>query len=745
MAEPQVDDVARWLIDNSDKEGTPDYVKMSSAYRSLRQPAAEPASRTSQSWGSLWNDVKAAAGGDNDPRPGYERLASWWRGDKEPLPAPTPEAPNIPHIDDIMAAKRLTSDPRSLENRANRVLTGAIGGIPDLGIGIYNAGARAIGSPESQAAYLTPQMNENAGAPELPADAPWYERLGEAGASAFLGGGAGAAGTALQTARTAGTALPRTIANMAAPTVVPTVAGAAGGEAGGWVGEKLGDRETGALIGSLLGGSALSVTPAVRTLIHQYYGAKGRPDAPQIAAAAERQGVVPTAGMLGNDSILRREQQFSGMPGSAEVVQSARTNARGQIGDAYNQSADARGSTDLNPQPGTIGTQVSRAAGETAEALRADSNARQAALMDRVGADSPVAVSPLRQAAYDMITDPQRGLSVPSQRAIDYRVTDQLNPLISQSAAGGPLQTIMPGMGHNGGPPMTTETVPYGFFRGWRTDLGKSIDTPAGGRMPPTSMLYEPATAAMRDTAVRRGVTPDEFNAIQDFTRSIERTTPEQPGGPIGRYPTLQRYVNEDPQKAFNAVNQPQNPGAINNLDATGHPSLGSIFGDIMRLLGNDTINHPQQGARGPAAFANRLMQMDPDYRATLLGPEYANVSDQALLANRLNVPTSQAGLTRAVGGQGDAVANKVIGSEALGQLGGHVAGTLGAVLGRILGVVGPAGLRSTRAGILEGPTARNALSGGESPGGINNLAAALTAIQAEQQQQRAPLRITVP
>jgi hypothetical protein len=773
MAEPTVEDIAGWLKENPDQEGTSDYVHMASAYKALRQQqkgtnAPLPPTKT---WGEdMWGRAKLAFGmkpGDiADAGEASRGITDWWNN-KPVESKPVPGAENVPNLEDIMAAKRLTSDPRSVENRTSRILAGAIGGATDFGIGGYNAAARTIGSPDSQLPYVTPQMLENSGTPALPEDAPWYERMGEGAGSAFLGGGAGAAAGTLQTARhvaaTTGAAVPvaSTAMRMAVPTVAPTIGGELGGNVGGYLGEKyLGDRETGAWLGSALGGTAHTLPNAGRSLIHQWYASDARPDAPQIADMARRQGVTPTAAMLGNDRILRREQTLSGQPGSADVIQEARTNARNQIGAAYDASAAARGAVDVQPNAGTIGEKINTAARESAEALRGVSDQRQTNLNARIPQDTPTHLAPIQERGYGMMTDPNARIGPTERAAIDFRVTDQLNPLASRDASGQPMQVPVqsPGIGHNGGPPMgpTTQVAPYGDVAGFRTELGRSVDTPAGGRMPPVSALYEPTTQVMREAAQRAGVDPRDFNTTQNATRDIMRETPTTPGGLPGDYHTLLNYIKENPSAAFDYLNSRgrKDPNVPGILEATGHPGVGEIFGDLMRLIGNETINspqtNPQGGARGPANFANAWTGagksgMHPDSRATILGDQLPNVSDQVALATRLNVPTSQAGLTRSIGGQGNSVANKVLGSEALAQLGGHYLGPLGAVLGRVVGMLAPSDLRARRAGVLEGPTARNALSQGPSPSGINELAAAMTAAQSAQQPQRAPLRITVP
>lgn len=765
MAEPTVEAVAGWLKENADQEGTTDYVHMAGAYKALRQQQikGDATSAPTKTWGEdLIGRAKLGLGFDNN-----RSLGDWWNNKTPEQVAKDGGAADVPNLEDIMAAKRLTSDPRSVENRANRAIASYIGGFADLPAAIFNAGARTVGSPESQYEYVTPKLQENAGVPDLPPDAPWYERVGEAAIPAFFGGGAGAAGSILGGARAtanatnAATRAVGGVANatvptvstgvrMAVPTVAPAVGGTFGGDIGGYLGEKFGDRDTGALLGSLLGGAAHTIGPVARTAIHQLYAPQGARNAREIMDAANRQGVTPTAGMVGNDSVLRREQVFSGQPGSADVIQDARTNARTQIGAAYDRSAAARGAVDPQPTSGSIGEKINTVARESAEDLRAASDQRQADLNARIPQDTPTHLAPIQEHGYDMMTDPGARLGPTERAAVDFRITDQLNPLASRDAGGQPIQVPTgpqpAGVGHNGGPPMgpTTQVAPYGDVAGFRTELGRTIDTPAGGRMPPVSALYPPTTQVMREAAQRGGgVDPRDFNNAQNMTRDIMRETPTQPGGPAGDYHALLNYVRENPEAAFNFLNgRGRNSPAIpGTLEATGHPGVNEIFGDTMRKVGNETISgpptSPQAGARGPANFADAWTKnIHEDTRATTLGDQLPNVSDQVALATRLNVPTSQGGLTRSVGGQGNSITNKVIGSEALAQLGAHYLGPLGAVLGRVVGMLAPSDIRSRRAGVMEGPTAINAMAHGQSPGGMQQLAAALAAIQAEQQQR---------
>lgn len=731
MAEPEVTDVAKWLIDNPDKEGTPDYVKMTSAYKMLREGGTAAATQPTKdrSWGALWNDIKLAGGGDSDPRSGGERLASWWRGDEEQIP-PTPPDPNAPNgafdIGDIMAAQRLTSDPNSFANIGRRQLATKIGGIPDVGIGLWNAGARAVGSPESQADYLTPKLLENSGTAPMPADAPWWQQLGESGLSALLGGGANAAGSvvaaARNTAATTGQAIPRiaTTLRAAAPTVLPTLAGHYGGEGAGAIGDQLGlDPETTRLLGSLLSSTAVSAAPAARSIVHRRYEGRGAPDAAALAAEARNQGVTPTAGMLGNESILRREQALSGQGGSANVIQGARTAAREGIGAAADRSAAARGSTNAAPTEGTIGYDVANIARQGVDAANARSSAGQQQLMTRIGPRADMDVGPVEQRILAL-----RGETDPLTAApLESRLTS-LQTMIARNPANFDAE------GNR-----IASNIPYQQGKDFRTNLRESGEgyRPVTGHHADT--VYDLTTDQMRGTATNQGVPAGYFDTVQGRTAAL---TGE--GGPVQ---TLEPISNpHQPMPAYNFVRSgEQAPTNLRVLEATGNPDVGRALGDYMRLISNNTINSPAGGARGPINFAEHWTGMAPEARQAIAGPELRNVGEQVRLAQALNIPPSQNGLTRALGGQGEGVGRMVMGQEMMGRAGGAVAGWPGEVAGRLAGILGLPAVRSVLANILEGPTVRRALTGAPDRGGIEQLGAALSATAA-QQQQRDP---TVP
>lgn len=689
----EIDDLDRWIQENhATKQGTPEFVQNAARYRELRA------------------QEKAAA------------------------------------LPDAEAEQRGQS-PYGVNATMNRIFSGAVTGIPDLAIAGYNAGARAAGYPGAQADYLGPQMIAAGGGAPLPADASTTRQLLEGGGSALLGGGAGAIRGAIANAPSVARSLLPALGAFGRTTVAPTVASHYGGQAGGAIADALGlDKETGSLMGSLLGGvGAGRATELPARYTDWRYRGQGRDNAAEVAAAAARQGVTPTAGALGNADVQALERQLGNRPGAMSYINARRQSAHDEIAAALDRAAAARGSTDPAPTPGTIGEKITTAAGETAQAMRDRSEAAQARLQDRIGAGTPVEITPMRNQGYNMMTDPQAGLSVPGREAIDYRLTAQLNPLINRDASGAPILqggTLPPGIGHNNPPPGAlpgaSETVPYGPFRSWRTDLGKSLDTATGGRMPPAAALYDPATEAMRRTAEGQGVPRQNFENIQAQTRAVEQQ-PARPGQPTGDYPYLMGIAGREPSSAYNYLHGGlQNPDRLGMLEATQHPQVPGIFGDYLRLLGDRTID--EQGARGPAKLATALERMHPEARSTLAGDQLPAINDIATLARSIDYPTSQTGLGRTVGPIAEGAGRLVLGSEALGHLGAATGIPGAGIAGRMAAIgIGPA-YRALQARMLQSETARNALAGGPRPPNqytINDLAAAINAANAAQQQRR--------
>jgi hypothetical protein len=667
MAEPSLDQIGQWIIDNKDKAGSPDFVKMSDAYRQMS--GAQPASATT----------------------------------------PAADGSNLPDITDVLKARN-AADPYNADATMHRIVTGTATAIPDTVIAIGNAMQRFRGEPE--APYLGPKMLEAGGGVPLPSDASWTRQISEGGASALLGGGANAIRAAVQRAPGWISSIMPAATTFAKTTVAPTVASNAGGQVGGALGG-----ETGALLGSLIGGAAPGAPGAVKSAIYSHYAGQGKPNAPEIALQAERQGIPTTAGMLGNEGVQHVERGLAGKPGAVNFINNRRQGSINAVQDAINRVADARGSIDHEPSPFSIGQNVTDTARTAAQDLRTRIGGEQQGLEDRVGFHTEVPVIDIIHAAHAQMP----GLSVPGRDAIGYRINEHLSPLITRDAAGQPILTA------NGSP-----TVKYGLLRQWRTDLGRSFDQ---GRYPPaTQQLYGPATAALRDAAAQRGIPPHEFDAIQARTQAAvgEQQHPAQPNAPA-----LEQVAGREPAAAFSYLQGgANNPDRLRMLDAAGGHGMSQTFGDWLRMIGNKTLG--KGDARGPINFADQVSapRMDPGALDVIAGPHAPDVRDIAGVARAINYPTSQTGLTRAVGSQGDSLVNKLIGSEAFGKVGQMLG--VGETAGRIVGLGAVPAFHNLRARILQSQTARDALaSRPPAPGqtySMDQLRAALIAANAGRQ-----------
>ncbi|UQD96112.1 hypothetical protein [Bradyrhizobium japonicum] len=641
----RLDAAANWIRDNQDKAGTPDFVRVADTYRQLR--------------GASLPDVRDARAGE---------------------------------------------DPYSWGNTADRIFTNTVTAIPDLGIGIYNAGARAAGYPNAQADYLAPQMRANAGAKELPEDASTTRRLLEGGASALAGGGARAILNAPGLARKG--------LSFLSTTAAPTVASHYGGEVGGSIGDAMGDRETGALIGSLVGGGASQAPFAARGYVANRFAGMRSPEAPQIAAAAERQNVTPTVGMLGNEQAQRIERNLANKSGSSSVISTGRTSAIDDINAALDRAAVARGSTDAAPTAGTIGSDVAEVARTGRDEMSNISSAAQQQLMDRVGPRTEADVAGVLAAMEDIRRRTDPGTAAP----IDARL--------------GTLRRMLP-VDDEGN--VVSTAVPYERLKDWRTNLRERSQNYDAVPSRFAGEIYDETTGAMRGAAESAGVPTDYFDNVQSRTRGIM--------GPEGPFEQLGQVADSEPTQAYNYLRGgEQNPQRLRLLQATGNPELDRISGDYVRQLGNQTLG--TGGARGPINFANRWEGMHPEARDVIGGRQVPDINDVATLARSFDYPTSQTGLGRTVAPLTADVAKAIIGSDVGAEI-GRATGIPGApTAGRLAGLGLPAIYRNLYARALQSPDVRDAMVTGRAPLNMRNpevrarIGAVLAAVEAAQRQQ---------
>jgi len=579
----EIDTVDSWLTENRDKKGTPEFEQNLTRYRELRtqeKAGAAPATDTP------FNPTSARSAL-------ADKFGSFVK----------------------TAGEDTAANPGGVSATTGRVITGAATGIPDLGIGLYNAGARATGNPDSQVTPLGPQVNAALGGADMPADAGPLRKVLEAGGSALVGGGATSIARAAMAAPTWASAALPSVGALFSSTVAPTLGSSGGAKLGQMAAHKMGwDEETGSLIGSLLGGTAYPAGRATYDqLRHGYYADKALPNAPDIAAAAERQGITPSAGMLGNDIIKSAEKNYSGDPGASNYTSNLRRGIREDIGAVIDRAAEARGSTNPNPTPGDIGYDVAQIARLGVDDANAQSSRGQQQLMTRIGPRTDTDVSGILAAMERIRNQTDPGTAAP----IDARV-NTMRQMLPRDPEGNIIST----------------DVPYERVKDWRTNLrerSQGYDA-VPGRF--ASQIYDETTGAMRDAGASQGVPPGYFDTVQGRTA---RLTGE--GGPVQ---TLEPISDvRDPMAAYQYVRQgEQAPGNLRTLEATGNPAVGGALGDYIRMMANNTIN--TANSRGPVNFANRWEGMTQGARDVFGGPQQPALNDAATLARAYDYPPNQ-------------------------------------------------------------------------------------------------------
>ena len=639
------------------------------------------------------------------------------------------------------------SNPYSALSTMGRVATNAGAGMVDLAGGAINAVAglaekAGIATPtepttievspgvtrtfNGRVPSLAEGLRSTVGIPELPPDASNTRRLAEAGLTGLVTGGRSIL-DAFRSAPTAGQAALDVAKTVGRTAVLPTV----GAETGGRVGQAVGGDE-GRFIGSVAGGAAAGSLPRLATRgIEEYYGKQARPDAADIAARAAQEGVTPTAGMLGNEKIQSAERQMAGQRGSSGVISDARERALVQMREAADRAATNRGAVDPSPTPGTIGQTIVDTADQTGQNLRQRSSDVQQAMYDRIG-NAPVNVAQTYAALRSQIASTDPITARPMQARLD-----ALEQMMPRDRNG----TVVVG-------PAGEINVPLGAFKDWRSGLGRQSQTLEAVPSGHLDQIYGPATSAMRETAISQGVSPAEFDMTQGVTRGLIGS-----GGPVNYFEKISgkegtsggQVGGMTPEGAFSHVIKggEQNPQRLQQFEQHADPrAMAQIAGDTIRQRTQSTLGAggsggtgaPVEGVRGGGAagarnFANWWENMTPEARRILGGNQQPTMENLAELAGAFNYPTRQTGLTRAVGGQTEGLATRIVGSEVLANIAQHIG--LPAYVGRGLGMFGliPAA-RNLHARAMESDAARRGMTGQRTPitPNISDLIAALNA-----------------
>jgi hypothetical protein len=676
---------ADWIRNNQDKAGSPEYVKVTDAYRSLRAPQVQ-APPDPYSTGNTIGRLATGAGTSMVDLAGGAINAVAGLAERAGIATPT--------------------EPNTIEVSPGVTKT-FTGRVPSLAEGVRS----------------------KLGIAELPPDASGVRRATEAGLTGLVTGGRSLL-SGITSAPTAAAALTNTGRNVLTNAVLPTV----GGEVGGAAGEKIIGGPEGRFIGSVVGGAGGSVLPrAAVAATERYYGTQARPGADAIAAQAATEGITPTAGMLGNEKIQNAERAIAGRGTGFfnNPVVDARERTLVQMRDRADQAAATRGAQHPQPTPGTIGEHVLDTAEQTAQTLRARSSAGQQALFDRVGESAPVDVGPVYSTLRAEIARTDPITARPMQQRLD--ALQQMMPRDRRTGQ------VIVGQGGE-------IAVPYGVFKDWRSGLGRqtqTLEAVPGGHL---DQIYGSATDAMRQTAARHGVSPAEFDAVQGTTSSlIGSGGPAQYFEKIaGKEGTSGERVGAmPPERAFNRVVDEQNPQGLQQLEQHAPAALNRIAGDTLRLRTRETLGQggtggtgaPIEGvrgggARGAANFADWWGSMSPEAKRILGGNQQGTMQNLSELAAAFNYPPRQTGLTRVVEGSGGGLASRFFVANALGKLTQSLG--LGETPGYAAGIYGVQPLLHYIQGkVLESEAARRGMSGQRTPFTPPNMADLLAQLTA--------------
>lgn len=614
-------------------------------------------------------------------------------------------------------------DPYGANATIGRVATGIVGGIPDLAIKAQNLGLnpfdmvgrgvdKLLGTetPQTKIPEITPLLRQATGTPELPEDASGARRFAEGAAQVAASGGARGVGLAIQNAPTAAAAVLPAAGAAARRIAVPII----GSEVGGNIGQAIGG-EKGQLIGSVAGGFAGS-TPSPSSMVERYYGRSARPDAPDIAARAERRGITPTAGMLGNERIQDLERTIAGRgtgPFPNPVI-NARERTLVQMREAADQAATARGAAHPSPTPGTVGENVLSTAEQAAQNLRGQSSAVQGGLMSRIGNEAPVNVAGTYAALRAEIARTDPGTAGPMVTRLQH-----LEQMMPRDQAG----NVIVGQGGE-------INVPYSRIKDWRSNLGRGTQAQEPVKAGHLDQIYGPVTDAMRETAVSQGVQPAEFDAAMGVTRSLVGS-----GGPVkyfekvaGKEGTAGRVGAMPPERAFNRIVDEQNPQGLQLLEQHAPGALDRIAGDTLRMRAQETLGQggtggtgaPIEGVRGGGAagarkFTNWWETMNPEAQRILGGNQQPAMQDLSQVSAAYNYPTRQTGLTRSMGGQMGGLAGRFAIAKVLGDAAKALGLPSAVGWGTGAYVAAPA-INSLHGALLESAAARRGMTGNYTP-----------------------------
>lgn len=587
MSDERLAAYANWLRANKDKQGTPDFVKVADAYRTLRQPQL---------------DAQTA------PQPGFlSRLGG-------------------------MA-----------ERAAANVVTGPYDMAASGVNGIANvAGKLGMADDGTRLPYAGPALRAKLGIPEQPANASLPERVLET-----------AANVALQR-RLPGASEYKGVL----PELGHVARTTAGIEGGGELGQLVGG-DTGRMVGSVLGGGGANIAANLAT---RPLSALGGENAGEVYDAAQRIGVRPTAGEVGNQGVKTVEKAFGAYPligafidrarnQSAEGLQGVRDRAAGAINEGSPPINEAHG-------PGFAFLEAARQGnGRISNQLSGEQNALEDAIGSNAATDVRPTVDALRSLGSTTTDSRTSPMAARAQELLNMatggptsRFPSPFTPAASPTDA---LNNVRPVPMGPAGP---EGAVPYGVVKDVRTDLGRELNGMEGIDAHQAAPIYSALTQAMRDTADSRGqgAAFDAANARYAQMHPIaEQLGNIAASGESGAESALKGALHNS-RAALDPKFNPNGATNADMVDALRPNEWNPVAASLVSRLGDQgTAFRPDLLARD-WGMPGRSSGYSPEAQAMLTRSHpqsFSDLHDAATVGNEYAMPVARDGLSNAIGG----------------------------------------------------------------------------------------------
>jgi hypothetical protein len=558
-----------------------------------------------------------------------------------------------------------------IEAPVGRVESNAIAGAVDLPATVLNTAKHYIAPERGQEGdipYVSQSIRQEAGVPELSADAPYWQRVAEAGTAALLGGRSSVAPGVRGFARTLVTKPTFTDAARAY-----SLAGT--GEAGAEVGNLVGG-EAGSLIGSIIG--AGGGEGAFRYGVNRFGRATAHPDAPSMTADARDLGIEPSSMSGAGPATQRVIKAVGSMPIGGAPVERANTNMVDQIHGVLNQTGrDLAGPGNFPSRvtPETAGTELVKGAQEASVPMKG----RQQAVwnnIDRIMADRSVNYAPVASGTETTLRDRP---PLPSTAA---GVRSTVAEPISTAPGGANYDPNVRGAGPPLPPgaslPRPTLDVPWSTSRDFLTSIKQRLGY--GSDIAAPEHIIAAIKTAVQNQMQRATQTAGLRNAFQNASESYARFKPildtlyKYGGRPVGRTGSFQNEPGGG--AAFsNFTKNIQNSKALEPLvDSLSPDRWNSFAGQYLTTLGERTPGNfrPEHMAEDWAKHSDEVQSQLTQGGSSATPLTAADTMDKLANASRNVVtPIARHGLMQSAGAL---LALHAL-TEGATELGSHLAG----------------------------------------------------------------------